>query len=280
MGCVQSSEAGTDNAVDLLAPKDNASASVRRRRIYNDQRQDIKILLLGAKDSGKSTILKQMKLMYWRDFTLDEREIYREIILANIIDSMKAVLDAIPGLNLQISPENQAHAIEILNTSSYLMPLSPWVSEAICVLSKDPMIKNESQLHDNASYYFESAERICSAKYLPTNQDILRSRVTTTGISKTSFTVERFILNVFDCGGSRSERRKWVHCFGDTDVIIFLASMSEYDQELLEDSNQFDIFAAKLLHSPLEDHFSKYKGGQDYDAACDYIQNSCADLHE
>ncbi len=43
---------------------------------------------------------------------------------------------------------------------------------------------------------------------------------------------------MFDVGGQRSERKKWIHCFEDVTSIIFCVALSEYDQVLLEESNQ------------------------------------------
>lgn len=37
-----------------------------------------------------------------------------------------------------------------------------------------------------------------------------------------------------DVGGQKSERRKWIHCFENVTSLIFLASLSEYDQVLEE----------------------------------------------
>lgn len=42
---------------------------------------------------------------------------------------------------------------------------------------------------------------------------------------------------VFDVGGQRSERKKWIHCFENVTAIIFLVAISEYDQLLYEDQN-------------------------------------------
>lgn len=44
------------------------------------------------------------------------------------------------------------------------------------------------------------------------------------------------ILRVFDVGGQRSQRKKWIHCFDDAKAIIYVASLSEYDQVLEEDN--------------------------------------------
>ncbi len=43
---------------------------------------------------------------------------------------------------------------------------------------------------------------------------------------------------MFDVGGQRSERKKWIHCFESVTSIIFCTALSEYDQVLLEARNQ------------------------------------------
>ena len=40
---------------------------------------------------------------------------------------------------------------------------------------------------------------------------------------------------MFDVGGQRSERKKWIHCFEGVTAIIFIVAMSEYDLTLAED---------------------------------------------
>ena len=40
---------------------------------------------------------------------------------------------------------------------------------------------------------------------------------------------------MFDVGGQRNERKKWIHCFDGVNAIIFVAAISEYDQALFED---------------------------------------------
>jgi len=48
---------------------------------------------------------------------------------------------------------------------------------------------------------------------------------------------------MFDVGGQRSERKKWIHCFENVTSIIFCVALSEYDQVLLEESSQVSLVA-------------------------------------
>lgn len=46
------------------------------------------------------------------------------------------------------------------------------------------------------------------------------------------------VCSMFDVGGQRSERKKWIHCFENVTSIIFCVALSEYDQVLLEENSQ------------------------------------------
>jgi guanine nucleotide-binding protein subunit alpha len=81
----------------------------------------------------------------------------------------------------------------------------------------------------------QDLSRIFARSYVPTNQDILRSRRKTVGITEETFDIGRHTYRMFDVGGQRSERRKWIHCFEDVNCILFIVAISGYDQGLLED---------------------------------------------
>jgi hypothetical protein len=52
---------------------------------------------------------------------------------------------------------------------------------------------------------------------------------------------------MFDVGGQRSERKKWIHCFESVTSIIFCTALSEYDQVLSEERNQ----VCSPIHIPI-----------------------------
>ena len=86
--------------------------------------------------------------------------------------------------------------------------------------------------------YLSSIDRISCGDYVPTEQDVLRARVPTTGIVEYTFLIENITFRMVDVGGQRSERRKWIHCFENVTSIMFLAALSEYDQVLAESDNE------------------------------------------
>merc|ERR1711988_1803982 len=101
--------------------------------------------------------------------------------------------------------------------------------------------RNEFQLNDSTHYYMEEEggiARLCAPDYVPTEQDVLRSRVRTTGIVQSDFTIKNIQFSMFDVGGQRNEHRKWIHCFDNVNAVVFVASCSEFDQKLFEDETQ------------------------------------------
>lgn len=84
-------------------------------------------------------------------------------------------------------------------------------------------------------YFFSSLDRLFDPAYLPVEQDIIRCRARTIGITETTFELRDHQMLMVDVGGQKSERRKWIHCFQDVTSILFLVSLSGYDQCIVED---------------------------------------------
>ncbi|KAJ2989298.1 guanine nucleotide-binding protein subunit alpha, partial [Globomyces sp. JEL0801] len=194
--------------------------------------KEIKMLLLGTGESGKSTILKQMTLIHGAGYSQAEKDAFKEIIFSNIVQSMRVILEAMVTLNIAMDrPDNEGPKNLILELPSQIEAedLPADVTAAVKSLWTDAGVL---ACFDS---YFEALDRIGVKGYQPTDQDVLRSRVKTTGITETTFKVGELTYRMFDVGGQRSERKKWMHCFENVTAIVFLVAISEYDQVLVED---------------------------------------------
>ena len=74
----------------------------------------------------------------------------------------------------------------------------------------------------------------------------MRCRARTIGITETVFQLRDHEMLMVDVGGQKSERRKWIHCFQDVTSILFLVSLSGYDQCLVEDKDAVRASMARL----------------------------------
>ncbi|KCV68700.1 guanine nucleotide-binding protein subunit alpha, other [Fonticula alba] len=284
---------------------DRSISSERQRR-----RSEVKLLLLGSGESGKSTILKQMRLIHDKGFSRPDLENYRSIVFSNIIQSAKALCDALDLLGIPLGdPFLEPHKVFIQNYPPELTraEFPPDLYESLSLIYQDPGIKqcltlsHQFPLADSTSYYLESLSRIAMPGYLPDDQDVLRTRAKTTGITEAAFKVGDLTYRMFDVGGQRSERRKWIYCFENVTAIIFVVAISAYNQNLLEDEtvnrmqealslfssicnsewfvrtsiilflNKMDIFSQKIPHWPLKDYFEDYDGGKDVRKAATYL---------
>lgn len=100
--------------------------------------------------------------------------------------------------------------------------------------------KRKIRLEELPGFYLNDLDRVASLRYLPSDDDVLKARLKTVGVSEYRFHMEAGSESgtewrIIDVGGSRSQRQKWVPFFEDVDAIIFLAPISGFDQTLVED---------------------------------------------
>ncbi|XP_018560127.1 LOW QUALITY PROTEIN: guanine nucleotide-binding protein G(o) subunit alpha-like [Lates calcarifer] len=274
----------------------------------------VKILMLGAAESGKSTLIKQIKIIHSHGFSEQELISFKPAVLDNLLTSMKFVLQGMGMLRINLAnKKNKVHARSILSCSQCLgddQELLPFVAHAFCALWADQGVRvatargYEFDLNDSALYFFENMSRIIAPNYVPTETDVLRVRVRTCGIIETQFQVNETIFRLYDVGGQRTERRKWLSCFDCIQVVLFVVALSGYDMTLMENPsvnqlqeslelfasictntvfnstslilfmNKTDLFREKILHSGrhLRFYLSSYAGADgDVDAAAHHI---------
>ncbi|CAL8283331.1 unnamed protein product [Merluccius merluccius] len=211
----------------------------------------VKILLLGAGESGKSTFLKQMRIIHGQDFDQTAREEFRATIYSNVIKGIRVLVDALEKLHIPWgNPENKQHGDVLMafDTRSGMMASGQMERSvfmkylpSIKALWTDTGIQNaydrrrEFQLGESVKYFLDNAEKLGEPTYVPTQQDILLARKPTKGIHEYDFEIKNVPFKMVDVGGQRSERRRWFECFDSVTSILFLVSSSEYDQVLMED---------------------------------------------
>jgi len=305
MGCGASAEKSEQN--DEI----NKKIAEDRKRLQ----KEVKLLLLGAGESGKSTISKQMKIIHLNGFTEAELLGYKPILQSNAIETIKILVNACDELAVPIEGPNAALAEKFENVSSVETSLTPDMAAELKKLWNDASIqavfqrRSEFQLPDSAKYVMDNIDRISTGNFVPSTEDVLRCRARTTGIHETEFDVNELHFRMVDVGGQRSERKKWAHCFQDVTAIMFCVAMNEYDMKLYEDENvnrmheaiqlfdeicnskwfkstsmilflnKSDLFKDKIQNVDMNVCFSDYTGGKSYKNGCAYLKRKFKKLN-
>ncbi|XP_076043285.1 G protein alpha s subunit [Oratosquilla oratoria] len=207
-----------------------------------------RLLLLGAGESGKSTIVKQMRILHVDGFSEEEKREKIKGIRCNIRDAILTITGNMSTLTPPIALENPEHQFRVdyiqddASKKDFNYPAEFY--EHTEILWNDRGVQacyersNEYQLIDCAKYFLDRVGIVKQPDYTPTEQDILRCRVLTLGIYETRFQVDKVNFHMFDVGGQRDERRKWIQCFNDVTAIIFVTACSSYNMVLREDPSQ------------------------------------------
>lgn len=317
-----------------------AQAAEIDRRIAQETKAEHhihKLLLLGAGESGKSTIFKQIKLLFQTGFDETELRSYTSVIHANVYQTIKILFDGADELaqnetessKYVVSLDNKVIGEKLSEIGSKLgyPHLTKEIAQDIEALWKDAAIQetyargNILQVPDCAQYFMENLERLSEADYIPTKEDVLCSRVRTSGVAEIQFSPvgenrkSGEVYRLFDVGGQRNERRKWIHLFEGVTAVIFCAAISEYDQTLFEDDtknrmmetkelfdwvlkqecfektsfmlflNKFDIFEKKVQNVPLNvcEWFKDYQpmtsGKQEVEHAYEFVKKKFEELY-
>ncbi|CAO4360360.1 hypothetical protein GCK72_001147 [Caenorhabditis remanei] len=313
MACCLSEEAREQKRI-------NQEIEKQLQRDKRNARRELKLLLLGTGESGKSTFIKQMRIIHGQGYSDEDKRAHIRLVYQNVFMAIQSMIRAMDTLCIQFGDQSEelqekaavVREVDFESVTSFEEPYVSFIKE----LWEDSGIqecydrRREYQLTDSAKYYLSDLRRLAVPDYLPTEQDILRVRVPTTGIIEYPFDLEQIIFRMVDVGGQRSERRKWIHCFENVTSIMFLVALSEYDQVLVECDNENrmeeskalfrtiitypwftnssvilflnkkDLLEEKILYSHLADYFPEYDGPpRDPIAAREFILKMFVDLN-
>ena len=86
--------------------------------------------------------------------------------------------------------------------------------------------------------FMEDFDRIIGSDFVPSQEEMLMSRTRTVGFRTERYDIDGVKFEMYDVGGQRYFRKKWLTHFDSVDAIVFVASLNEYDQVLVEDSSK------------------------------------------
>lgn len=201
---------------------------------------------------GKSTFLKQLRIIHKREFTDDELLGYRTTILNNAFFGVATLLTAVELFGCSLSAQNQVHSDRLKQLASSLQSAKQSCSLSNFTECKDSLEavwndqavqaafarRAEFHVSDNVRYFMSQLKRIANAEYKPSDEDVLHARKPTKNVTELPIEINRKPFVFVDVGGQRVERAKWCRVFNDTlTCILFLVASSEFDQSLVEDAS-------------------------------------------
>eukprot|EP00606_Chrysophyceae_sp_TOSAG23-5_P000895 GSChrysophyteH2.ASY1.ANO1.1736.1 assembled CDS len=222
------------------------------QRMQEQEKYKHKILLLGAGEAGKSTVLKQIKLLSKVPFTERELEEYTVNIRRNVIEAIQTLL--LVGGELGEELDNTAlmdDVEKILEMELFDAQLTPELASTIAMLWADKGVQRVYEqreyyhLMDGTSYYLDEVKRLADPDFVPTEEDTIMTRESM-----------RLFMEVVKNP-----------VFKTTPIFIFL--------------NKKDLFEEMIVKHPLSKCFPDYDGpvGEALPAV-KYIEKTYRDIYE
>ena len=273
MGCINSSPYSKPDHHHTPEARDvNKTIDEETEKYALDEQLKYKLLLLGVEDSGKSALLRQIRLLHGDCYDQSELLAIKPQLIQNVIEAMQTI--AI-HTNTLSDEETETIRRRIISTNINDNPLQLFTQELyedFVKLLSDPQIqrtmkyKNDGRFEiiDTAEYLLENMHKYCIPDYIPTFTDMIHSRKTTTNINKVRFAFQdnagsiEEVYEIFEMDPQKTAYRKWMHFFDNTTAIIFVASLSGYNQYKLgrsecmlisgyiRISNEFEFFPPEL----------------------------------
>uniref|UniRef100_A0A1I7SGE3 G-protein alpha subunit n=1 Tax=Bursaphelenchus xylophilus TaxID=6326 RepID=A0A1I7SGE3_BURXY len=254
-----------------------------------------------------------LRILHNDGFGKYELEQKRSVVFNNIALGILEIVKAMPDLNLISNNPTFESYVEMVEryaqNDEHFLTFPKDIAHAVKCLWSDETVKeafqhrSRFQCSDSVAHFLDSIDRVADPAYTPTNQDILHARVATTGVVEFKFKFNDINFAIYDVGGQRSERRKWIHFFDNVNGLLFVAAISEYDQTCREDNetnrlvealqvfeesvnnkcflktstilflNKIDLFREKIKKVPLTVLYKQYPGGMDYENAIKFIRS-------
>jgi len=213
------------------------------------------LLLLGTDGSGKSTFLRQMKIIHDGGFTDEELADIKPDVYRNLTDAMTILIHQAERLGLSLKMGESLENAKICGNPE--APISTRLAAIRRLWEYEESIKETYRrraefstthpINVSAKYFLDAAERIEAANYLPITEDIIRMRRGTEGVITHDFHVpgnsknDEYLFRITDVGGEAMERQKWFEIIEHYSrlpqrspiCMIFLVAVDEFDTRVI-----------------------------------------------
>eukprot|EP01097_Dermamoeba_algensis_P009059 TRINITY_DN6248_c0_g1_i1.p1 TRINITY_DN6248_c0_g1~~TRINITY_DN6248_c0_g1_i1.p1 ORF type:complete len:354 (-),score=70.57 TRINITY_DN6248_c0_g1_i1:302-1363(-) len=216
---------------------------IRNRR--KNQLHDM--LILGAPQSGKSTLLKQIKLLtvgfsqherveWILDCRVDVlRSLQHLFVISHKLDISFSsdVIDSFDNLSRLTDEEltEERMTNEHRNTIIKLCE-NPEIMGLVTMWREHEL--NESGLSDSLHYLLTHASRIFSKEFIPNDADILRTKRRKSVVQEVCFDQGKRTMRAIDLENITGNKKKWTDQFDSVDYVIYCISLSDFNMTLAE----------------------------------------------
>lgn len=199
------------------------------------------LLLLGAGQTGKTTLFKQC-IWFHRKFDPKEAKNWGQRIITNTLFAFRVLIEHAQLLDISVSllcieARKRVFAFE---TDAELLT-KDICADMIFLWNEDEAIKyalenkDNFQYEDSLDYFTTRLHDLSSFSYIPTFADCLNLYARTLGVAQCTVKIRNVQLKIWDVEGQRNQRRKWVHVYKNPDWIVFVVNLNGYNRVLYED---------------------------------------------
>jgi len=320
------SNSNSEETATSSSTNSSKKQNMRRSMTPDDFALDkpITVLLLGIEESGKTAFMRQLH------FIRDGHNIvtqsadcleFRKDVFWQTLDAIVTLIEAANIFGYKIENEEPCRRVMAYHKKWNAKELEQEVFARdilydIKTLWPEVSIQNtysrrsEFFVPDSTKYFLSSIDRLLEKEYVPTNEDVFRLNSKTTYSYGHTVYIDGFKFRLLDTASKRDDRKNlWPKLMSEAEVILFIASVADYDVNLHEDSNtnrmqeslqvwkevvndpilaetdvilllnKVDLMREKIQFIGLKNFFPAYTGGDDPAKAIDFIKQKYHELN-
>lgn len=207
----------------------------------NNAEQRWDILVVGLPEAGKSTLLKQAKILYQYKLKSEQRREYLFSICSTIYAALKKEMGKQFDSNQLAPTVNHLYvSTRQRNHDGYEMPArfdneQKLLSHLVTLWNELPKSSkvDTSKFNESEAYFWKRVGGLVghSESYVPTDQDILKSEHDLSlGVHEFNFVENGLKMRLVVIGNQETNWRKFIHYFEKALAVIFLADASCFNQ--------------------------------------------------